>query len=88
MKSKVNSFLADENNKDYKDSIIILMDKFEISKYNNSLEKLTRNRFRKVHPIPIEMDELQNACNDMKTIYLGIEELYNHYQEVYDYFNC
>jgi hypothetical protein len=57
-----------KNNKDYKDSIIILMDKFEISKYNNSLGKLTRNRLWEAHPNPIEMDELQNACNDMKMV--------------------
>lgn len=37
---------------------------------------------------PIEMDELKLACEDMKTVYSGIDAIYNHYQEVYDYFNC
>lgn len=81
-------FITDENNKDYKDTVMILMEKFEINKYNNGLRKLTRNRLQEAHPNPIEMEELQDACNDMKKTYIGIENLYNHYQEVYDYFNC
>ena len=85
--TNLNSFITDENNKDYKDTVMILMEKFEINKYSNGLGKLTRNRLREAHPNSIEMDELQDACNDMKKTYIGIENLYNHYQEVYDYFD-
>lgn len=85
--TNLNSFITDENNKDYKDTVMILIEKFEINKYSNGLGKLTRNRLREAHPNPIEMEELQDACNDMKKTYIGIENLYNHYQEVYDYFD-
>jgi hypothetical protein len=85
--TNLNCFITDENNKDYKDTVMILMEKFEINKYSNSLGKLTRNRLREAHPNPIEMEELQDACNDMKKTYIGIENLYNHYQEVYNYFD-
>ena len=43
------------------------------------------NRLQEAHPNPIELDDLEDACEDMKNVYNGIEELYNHYQEVYDY---
>ena len=85
--TNLNCFITDENNKDYKDTVMILMEKFEINKYSNGLGKLTRNRLREAHPNPIEMEELQDACNDMEKTYIGIENLYNHYQEVYDYFD-
>jgi hypothetical protein len=69
------------------DSFEKLMEKFEISKYNASITKIINKRNRISHPNPVEMEELQDACNEFKKIYPGIDELYNHYQEVYDYFN-
>jgi hypothetical protein len=75
------------NNKKLIFYIVKRLIKFKIDKYRNNLEKLTNNRLREAHPNPIELDELQLACEEMKCVYNGIEELYNNYQEVYNYFN-
>lgn len=85
--TNLTTFLADEQNKDYKKTIIIMMEKFEISKYNMLLGKISRNRVREANPNPIELDELELACDDMKKIYPGIEAIYTHYNDVYEYFN-
>lgn len=85
--TNLTTFLAYEQNIDYKKTIITMMEKFKISKYNMSLGKLSRKRTREANPNPIELDELQLACEDMKKLYPGIEEIYNHYNEVYEYFN-
>ena len=84
LNTNLTMFLADDKNKDYKDQIKILMEKFQINSYEKSLGKLTKNRMREAHPNPIEMDELALACQDMKLVYPGIEKLYEGYQEVYD----
>ena len=84
LNTNLTMFLADEKNKDYKDQIMILMEKFQINSYEKSLGKLIKNRLREAHPNPIEMDELAQACQDMKLVYPGIEKLYEGYQEVYD----
>lgn len=72
----------------YKLEIEKLQEHFEISKYQSVINKIINKRNRLSHPNPIEMDELKQACDDMKTVYSGIDAIYNHYQEVYDYFNC
>jgi hypothetical protein len=72
----------------YKLEIEKLQEHFEISKYQSVINKIINKRNRLAHPNPIEMDELKLACEDMKTVYSGIDAIYNHYQEVYDYFNC
>ena len=83
--TNINDFINNPENKKYYDLINNLCSKFKINSYINSLGKLNKRRINVAHPI--EMDELQNACNEMKNEYKGIEELYNNYQEVYDYFN-
>jgi hypothetical protein len=83
----LNEFINNPENAQYKLEIEKLMEKFEISKYNASITKIINKRNRISHPNPVEMEELQDACNELKKIYPGIDELYNHYQEVYDYFN-
>jgi len=85
--TNINDFINNPENKKYYDLINNLCSKFKINSYINSLGKLNKRRINVAHPNPIEMDELQNACNEMKNEYNGIEELYNNYQEVYDYFN-
>jgi hypothetical protein len=72
----------------YKLEIEKLQEHFEISKYQLVINKIINKRNRLSHPNPIEMDELKLACEDMKTVYSGIDAIYNHYQEVYNYFNC
>jgi len=72
----------------YKLEIEKLQEYFEISKYQSVINKIINKRNRLAHPNPIEMDELKKACDDMKTVYSGIDAIYNHYQEVYNYFNC
>lgn len=64
-----------------------MITKFNIDKINSCLGKLNRTRNKDAHPDPIEMEELEMACCKMNDIYKGIDELYNNYQEVYDYFN-
>ena len=72
----------------YKLEIEKLQEHFEINKYQSVINKIINKRNRLAHPNPIEMDELKLACENMKTVYSGIDAIYNHYQEVYDYFNC
>lgn len=83
----LDEFINNSENTQYKLEIEKLMEKFEISKYNASISKIINKRNRISHPNPVEMEELQDACNEFKKKYPGIDELYNHYQEVYDYFD-
>ena len=95
--TNLNEFIKDPDNNKYIEDLNNLIIKFKIDKYKNSLGKLIKNRLRvkysytsylrKAHPNPIELDELELACDEMKSVYNGIEELYNNYQEVYNYFN-
>ena len=81
-------FIDNPFNTEYKPEIKKLQEHFEISKYQSVINKIINKRNRLAHPNPIEMDELKLVCEDMKTVYSGIDAIYNHYQEVYDYFNC
>lgn len=80
-------FIDNPFNTEYKPEIVKLQEHFEISKYQSVINKIINKRNRLAHPNPIEMDELKLACEDMKNVYVGIDAIYNHYQEVYDYFN-
>lgn len=84
----LDEFINNPLNTQYKLEIEKLQEHFEISKYQSVINKIINKRNRLAHPNPIEMDELKQACDDMKTVYSGIDAIYNHYQEVYDYFNC
>lgn len=83
--TNLTEFIKVEAHKQYLEAIFKLIEKFNIESYRHSLGKLGRHRNGEAHPDPIEMEELASACNAMKDKYIGIEELYNHYQEVYDY---
>jgi hypothetical protein len=85
--TNLNEFIKDLDNSKYIEDLNNLIVKFKIDKYKNNLGKLTKNRLREAHLNPIELDELELACDEMKSIYNGIEEFYNNYQEVYNYFN-
>lgn len=87
LNTNLNEFIKNPDNNKYIEEINKLIDKFKIDKYKNNLGKLTKNRLKEAHPKPIELDELELACAEMKSVYSGIEELYNNYQEVYNYFN-
>jgi len=84
--TNLTEFINNPDNNKYVNDINKFMIKFNINNYNDCLGRLSRNRLQEAHPNPIELDDLEDACDDMKNIYTGIEELYNHYQEVYDYF--
>lgn len=84
--TNLTEFINNPNNNSYVNDINKFITKFNINNYNGCLGKLSRSRLQEAHPKPIELDDLEDACNDMKNIYNGIDELYNHYQEVYDYF--
>jgi len=85
--TNLTEFKNNPSNQIYTTEINKMINKFNIPSYINNIGKLTKNRLNEAHPDPIEMDELELACEDMKKTYNGIEELYNNYQEVYDYFN-
>jgi len=84
--TNLTEFINNPDNNKYVNDINKFMIKFNINNYNGCIGRLSRSRLQEAHPNPIELDELEDACDDMKNIYTGIEELYNHYQEVYDYF--
>ena len=84
--TNLTEFINNPNNNSYVNDINKFITKFNINNYNGCLGRLSRSRLQEAHPNPIELDDLEDACDDMKNIYNGIEELYNHYQEVYDYF--
>ena len=84
--TNLTEFINNPNNSKYVDDINKFITKFNINNYNGCLGRLSRNRITEAHPNPIELDDLEDACEDMKDVYTGIEELYNHYKEVYDYF--
>jgi hypothetical protein len=85
--TNLTEFIKNPDNSIYANDINKLIIKFKINNYNKSLGKLTYNRIQEAHPNPIELDELEDACNDMEYIYCGIKDLYNNYKEVYDYFD-
>jgi chromosome segregation ATPase len=84
--TNLTEFINNPNNNSYINDINKFITKFNINNYNGCLGRLSRNRLQEAHPNPIELDDLEEACDDMKHVYIGIDELYNHYQEVYDYF--
>ena len=79
-------FINNPNNNKYINDINKFITKFNINNYSSCLGRLSRNRITEAHPNPIELDDLEDACEDMKNVYTGIEELYKNYKEVYDYF--
>jgi len=84
--TNLTEFINNPNNNKYINDINKFITKFNINNYSSCLGRLSRNRITEAHPNPIELDDLEDACEDMKNVYTGIEELYNHYKEVYDYF--
>lgn len=84
--TNLNNFMNKPENTKYIQQIKEMQLKFKINNYNSILGKLTKNRIKEAHPNPIELDELEIACDEMKHIYPGIEELYNNYTEVYNFF--
>jgi hypothetical protein len=84
--TNLTEFINNPNNNSYVNDINKFITKFNINNYNSCLGRLSRNRITEAHPNPIELDDLEDACEDMKNVYNGIEELYKNYKEVYDYF--
>ena len=80
--TNLNDFMANKINQTYHGEVARLMKHFEIEKYSDSLSKIKRARNNEAHPEPIDMDELKDACESLKTKYLGIERFYEGYQEV------
>jgi hypothetical protein len=67
--TNLNEFIKDPDNNKYIEDLNNLIIKFKIDKYKNSLGKLTKNRLNEAHPNPIELYELELACDEMKSIY-------------------
>ena len=84
--TNLTEFINNPNNNSYVNDINKFITKFNINNYNGCLGRLSRSRLQEAHPNPIELDDLEDACEDMKNVYNGIEELYKNYKEVYDYF--
>ena len=84
--TNLNNFINNTENTKYIQQIKEMQIKFKINNYYNILGKLSKNRIKEAHPDPIELDELEIACDEMKNVYPGIEELYNNYMEVYNFF--
>ncbi len=84
--TNLNNFINNTENTKYITQIKEMQIKFKINNYYNILGKLSKNRIKEAHPDPIELDELEIACDEMKNVYPGIEELYNNYTEVYNFF--
>jgi hypothetical protein len=84
--TNLNNFINNPENTKYIQQIKEMQIKFKINNYNNILGKLTKNRIKEAHPDPVELEDLQTACDEMKNVYPGIEELYNNYTEVYNFF--
>jgi hypothetical protein len=84
--TNLTEFMNNPDNNKYVNDINKFIIKFNINNYNGCLGRLSRSRLQEAHPNPIELDDLEDACDDMKNIYTGIEELYKNYKEVYDYF--
>ena len=84
--TNLTEFINNPNNNKYINDINKFITKFNINNYSSCLGRLSRNRITEAHPNPIELDDLEDACEDMKNVYTGIEELYKNYKEVYDYF--
>jgi len=82
----LDEFVKNKDYEQYKPEIEKLMEKFEMNKYKSAISKIINKRNDLSHPNPIELDELELACDDMKKIYPGIEAIYTHYNEVYEYF--
>jgi cell division protein FtsB len=84
--TNLTEFMNNSDNNKYVNDINKFITKFNINNYSSCLGRLSRNRITEAHPNPIELDDLEDACEDMKNVYTGIEELYKNYKEVYDYF--
>ena len=80
-------FSNNPNNLMFMNEINMLKNKFNIDKYNRNLKLLKQRRIKFSHPEPIELSELKKACNKMKKEYVGIDNLYDAYAEIYDYFD-
>jgi hypothetical protein len=85
--TNLTEFMNDPNNYMYMNEINILKNKFNIDTYSNKLWLMKRKRTEIAHPDPIELSELKKACNKMKKEYIGIDNLYDTYAEIYDYFD-
>jgi hypothetical protein len=83
----LDEFIKNKDNEQYAHEIEKLIEKFEMNKYKNAISKIINKRNDLSHPNPIELDELEMACDDMKKLYPGIEAIYTHYNEVYEYFH-
>jgi len=86
LNTNLTEFMNNSDNNKYINDINKFITKFNINNYSSCLGRLSRNRITEAHPNPIELDDLEDACEDMKNVYTGIEELYKNYKEVYDYF--
>ena len=86
LKEEKNKKYEEEKNKKYEEEINIFKNKFNFEVYSKNLGRIKRNRLNIAHPDPIDLKELKRACEVMKTSYMGIEELYNDYLKVSDYF--
>lgn len=84
--TNLNNFINNPENTKYIQQIKEMQIKFKINNYYNILDKLSKNRIKESQPEPVKLDELELACDEMKHIYPGIEELYNNYTEVYNFF--
>ena len=86
LNTNLTEFMNNPDNNKYINDINKFITKFNINNYSSCLGRLSKSRLQEVHPNPIELDDLEDACEDMKNVYTGIEELYKNYKEVYDYF--
>ena len=86
LNTNLTEFMNNSDNNKYINDINKFITKFNINNYSSCLGRLSRSRLQEAHPNPIELDDLEDACDDMKNVYNGIEELYKNYKEVYDYF--
>ena len=84
--TNLTEFCNNPANNKYINKINELYEQFNIHQYSSSLGKINRKRLKVAHPSPIEMAELKSACDTLKKDYSGIEELYNKYEDVYNYF--
>jgi hypothetical protein len=83
LNTNLTEFKKDPNNSKYIESINNMIITLNINKFSHCLGKLNKTRNRDAHPEPIEIDELKEACLEMKNDYNGIEELYNIYQKIF-----
>lgn len=84
--TNLNEFLSNENYQSYHEEVTRLMAYFEMEKYHASLSKIRKARNTESHPDPIDIDidELKDACESLKTKYPGIERFCEGYLEIND----